>query len=202
MMHVKFPISQQRGGLMIEVLVTIAIIVIGLWGLMDVQGRLQKSEMESYQRTQALMLLNDMSSRIAVNRLEAAAYVTSSLTPDYLGVGMTCSVAPSPTLTPAQISQADISEWCQGLQGAAEAAGTVNVGAMVAGRGCIEELNPSEYLITVVWQGLAPVAPPPVSITCGAGLYDEPPGSPCAEQPEACRRYVSTILHVGNLLDP
>lgn len=43
--------SRQGGGLMIEVLVTIAIVVIGLWGLMDVQSRLQRSEMESYQRT-------------------------------------------------------------------------------------------------------------------------------------------------------
>jgi len=202
MMFAKLYIRRQGGGLMIEVLVTIAIIVIGLWGLMDVQGRLQKSEIESYQRTQALMLLNDMSSRISVNRLEAAGYVTSSLTPEYLGVGMNCPVAPSPTLTPAQIRQADVSEWCQGLQGAAETMGTTNVGAMVAGRGCVEELNSNEYLITVVWQGLAPVAPPPASITCGAGLYDEPADSFCAEQPDACRRYVSTVLHVGNLLDP
>ena len=41
---------------MIEVLVTIVICVIGLWGLTEVQARLQMSEMESYQRSQALML--------------------------------------------------------------------------------------------------------------------------------------------------
>ena len=45
---------------MIEVLVTIAIVIIGLLGLLQLQTQLHKSEVESYQRTQALMLLEDM----------------------------------------------------------------------------------------------------------------------------------------------
>ena len=49
--------AAQRGALMIEVLVTIVICVIGLWGLTKVQSRLQMSEVESYQRSQALMLM-------------------------------------------------------------------------------------------------------------------------------------------------
>ena len=48
---------------MIEVLATIVICVIGLWGLTEVQSRLQMWEVESYQRSQALMLLGDMSTR-------------------------------------------------------------------------------------------------------------------------------------------
>ncbi|MFU8763237.1 MAG: type IV pilus modification PilV family protein, partial [Haliea sp.] len=110
-------LAHQRGGLLIEVLVTIAIVVIGLWGLMDVQSRLQRSEMESYQRTQALILLNDMASRMTVNRLSAANYVTETLTPKYVGVGMSCAAAPTGLVA------IDRAQWCQQLQGAAETSG-------------------------------------------------------------------------------
>lgn len=189
----------QSGALMIEVLVTIAIVVIGLWGLMDVQSRLQKSEMESYQRTQALILLNDMVSRISVNRDEAEAYRTDTLATKYLGVGITCPNAPVGVANPAAIVQMDTAQWCDALQGAAETVGGSNVGAMVGGRGCVQELTDDEYMVTLVWQGLAPVSVPPATVTCGAGLYDLPAGSACADVPDACRRYVSTILRIGNL---
>lgn len=189
-------ITSQRGSLMIEVLVTIAIVVIGLWGLMDVQSRLQKSEMESYQRTQALILLNDMSNRMTVNRLAAAGYVTDALTPDYVGVGMTCTAAPSGLVA------IDMAQWCQQLQGAAETSGANNVGAMVGGRGCVQPFgtDPDTYMVTVVWQGLTPVSSPPAEVDCGVNLYDLPVGSDCATQADACRRYVTTLVRVGNLL--
>ena len=67
----------QRGTTMPEVLVTIVIVAIGLLGLAGLQSRLQVSEMESYQRAQALMLLNDMANRITTNRNVAASYVTA-----------------------------------------------------------------------------------------------------------------------------
>ena len=51
---------------MIEVLVTMVIIAFGLLGMAGLQMRMQTSEMESYQRSQALLLLNDMANRIAV----------------------------------------------------------------------------------------------------------------------------------------
>ena len=55
----------QGGALMIEVLVTIVIVVIGALGLMRIQSQLQQSEMEAYQRTQAVILLNDMAAKEA-----------------------------------------------------------------------------------------------------------------------------------------
>ena len=82
-----------RGTSMIEVLVTLVIVAIGLLGLAGLQSRLQISEMESYQRAQALILLNDMASRLAANRANAASYIT----PGPLGAGMTC---PTSTATP------------------------------------------------------------------------------------------------------
>lgn len=187
----------QRGALMIEILVTIAIVVIGLWGLMEVQARLQKSEMESYQRTQALLLLEDMASRIGTNRVNAADYVTTSP----VGVGMNCA---SPAVT-AALDVRDEAEWCDALQGAAETVtGGVGVGALVGGRGCVEEIvTDRQYMVTVVWQGLTPIAPPPAQVACGAGLYNLPPGSDCADpaRPDYCRRYVSTMVRLADLTD-
>ena len=85
----------QRGALMIEVLITLVITVVGLWGMAAVQSRLQLAEVESYQRAQALILLDDMSSRMATNRTAAASYAIAADRP--LGVGASYQyAAPSP----------------------------------------------------------------------------------------------------------
>jgi type IV pilus assembly protein PilV len=180
--------STERGTSLIEVLVTIVIVTIGLLGLAGLQQRMQLSEMESYQRTQALVLLNDMASRIEVNRGRAAEYLTTG---GPLGVGMTCPA--SPATQPAK----DTAEWCQALQGAAELSSTSDkAGAMVGGRGCVEALPDNEYMITVAWQGLSPVSSPPTSVACGRGAYDEE-GSPCLQ--DRCRRVVTTIVRIASL---
>lgn len=186
------PPPDQRGTSLIEVLVTIVILAIGLLGLAGLQSRLQASEMESYQRAQALVLLNDMASRIEANRANAASYATAAPTSAPLGAGMTCPVAGT-----SQLSK-DAAEWCQALQGAAETSGGGMVGAMVGGRGCVETTaTPGEYLVTVAWQGLTPVATPANSPTCGSGRYTGGTGSSCTG--DLCRRFVTTIVRIANL---
>ena len=186
----------QGGALMIEVLVTIVIVVIGALGLMRIQSQLQQSEMEAYQRTQAVILLNDMAARISANRSNAALYNTTGLTPAYVGglpADLDCS-----TLAVSPVTQLgnDASQWCSALQGAGELQGVGNVGAMIGGRGCVEPDGADQYLVTVVWQGTAPISTPPDSITCGADLYDVV-GTDCAD--DLCRRYVSTIVRIARL---
>ncbi|MHB1054092.1 MAG: type IV pilus modification protein PilV [Thiobacillus sp.] len=179
----------QSGTSMIEVLVTIVILAIGLLGLAGLQVRLQSSEMEAYQRTQALVLLNDMANRVATNRANAASYVTGASAP--LGVGATnCDDT-------STIQKADASEWCDALQGAAETTGGGNVGAMVGGRGCVEDLGSGEYLITVAWQGMTPISAPPASVACGQNLYNGAAGSSCTG--DLCRRAITTVVRIGNL---
>lgn len=182
-------LQQQRGTTMIEVLVTIVILVIGLLGLAGLQSRLQVSEVESYQRAQALILLNDMASRIATNRNNAASYITTAADP--LGAGMTC-----PTTT-ATRQETDSSEWCNALQGAAETSGTTSVGTMVGGRGCVEDIGSGQYLVTVAWQGLTPISAPPTSVACGQNLYNGATGSSCIN--DLCRRVVTTIVRIATL---
>lgn len=171
---------------MIEVLVTLVIVSFGLLGLAGLQARLQSSEMEAYQRSQALLLLNDMANRIATNRANAANYVTTATNP--WGVGMTCPTAN------ADIVQSDVREWCNALQGASETSGT-RVGAMIGGRGCVESVG-GNYLVTVAWQGLTPLSAPPVAVACGANSYDTA-GSSCVN--DLCRRTVTTVVRIANL---
>ena len=55
--------QRQAGFTMIEVLITFIILVVGLLGLIGLQVRSQQAEMESYQRGQALVLMQDMIDR-------------------------------------------------------------------------------------------------------------------------------------------
>lgn len=182
------PASAGRGTSLIEVLVTIVIVAFGLLGLAGLQQRMQLSEMESYQRVQALVLLNDMASRLEVNRGRADDYLTTA---GPLGAGMTC-----PT-RPVTQPETDAAEWCLALQGAAELSSSGdNAGAMVGGRGCVERLPDNEYMITVAWQGLTPVSAPPPSVACGRGTYDEE-SSPCVH--DRCRRVVTTLVRIASL---
>lgn len=177
---------RQCGTSMVEVLVTVVILAIGLLGLAGLQSRLGVSQVESYQRAQALVLLQDMSSRIATNRAHAANYVTGTATP--LPNAGACPVVAG---TRAEI---DANQWCNALLGAAEVEGGSKAGAMIGARGCVEALSPNEYLITVAWQGMAPVASPPATLGCGQGAYDDDqcPG-------DLCRRAVTTLVRIADL---
>ena len=180
----------ERGTSMIEVMVTLVIIAFGLLGMAGLQMRLQMSEMESYQRSQALLLLNDISNRITTNRTAALAgsYLVAGASP--MGAGMTC-----PTTTATQV-QRDLGEWCNALQGAAETVGGASVGAMIGGRGCVEQIG-SDLMVTVAWQGLTPIAAPPASVTCGANSYNSAAGGCVSDR---CRRTVTTVVRIATLL--
>ncbi len=147
----------ERGTTMLEVLVAIVVLTVGLLGLAGLQSRLQVSEIEAYQRSQAVMLVNDMASRMAANRHNASDYTTSS------ALGASC---PTDTSSQANI---DKKAWCEAIQGAAEVnSASVKVGTLVNGRGCIELLSGNEYIVMVVWTGLVQHAAPP-NLGCSLG---------------------------------
>lgn len=180
-----------RGVSLIEVLVTVVILAIGLLGLAGLQVRLQSSEIESYQRTHALILLEDMANRVSANRKTAATYVTANPLGTEDSESSTCS---------GSGQSFDACQWSNALKGAAElSASSSNVGAMIGARGCVENLGAGEqFLITVAWQGLTPLSAP--ASKCGAGLYDGAAGSSCAN--DMCRRTMSTIVRIANLGSP
>ncbi len=161
-----------KGFSLIEVLVTIVILVIGLLGLAGLQFRALTAQMESYQRSQALVLLQDMAGRINDNRANAVNYVTT--TP--LGTGNTGYAGCTSGGTGSAAD--DECEWNNALLGAAEVDTANNnnkVGAMIGARGCILQITPAasgvpgQYLVAVAWQGLNPTTSP--AVNCGNGSY-------------------------------
>ncbi len=187
----RYSVPAQLGASLVEVLVAMVILAVGLLGLVGLQARLQILQAESYQRAQALMLVQDLKNRIALNRNNAVAYVTDPDAP--LGTDADCPVAN------ATRQEADVQQWCTELVGAGETKGGANVGAIVGGLGCVEQLGgSSRYLITVAWQGLAPLTAPPETVTCGQGAYDGVgESSPCAG--DVCRRVVTTVVEIATL---
>lgn len=178
------PGYRDGGFSLIEVLVTILILMVGLLGLAGLQGRALTAQMESYQRSQALILLKDMADRINANRKNAASYVTAGL-----GTGAVC-----PAVVAGNIASVDLNEWCEALLGAAETQGGNQVGAMIGARGCVYEITPlaagvmGEYLIAVAWQGLNSTAVP--AVDCGEGAYGN----------EAKRRVVTLPISIASLI--
>lgn len=187
---------------MIEVLVTLIILMIGLLGLAGLQVQAHIAELESYQRIQALILLNDMVDRLTLNPNVASCY---SFTPDdatgspFLGIGGDASALACSAGTPAQQTRAlvDLAAWDAALKGSAESGSS---GAMIGARGCIvqEDATNRVYRISVAWQGkmniLDPATSDPVlgantKLTCGRGNYGD----------ERMRRILSTTVQIGIL---
>ena len=121
--------------------------------------------------------------------------MTSSLSPAFIG-GTDSDWSCASDFDTSTRQGADFSEWCSSLQGSAEDIGGKDVGGVTAGRGCVENFGTSEYLVTVVWQGLTPAGKPPPSVLCGQNLYDES-GTDC--DGDVCRRYVTARVRTAAL---
>ena len=174
--------GKQAGLSMIEVLVTLVILMVGLLGLAGLQMQGLRSEMESYQRVQALILLQDMVGHINANRTNAATYIASDIG--------TTTTADCTTLAVGQ--PRDICEWSDALKGASEkSAGAASVGAIIGGRGCITQLATDTYQISVAWQGLGRTFVP--TNTCGQNAYGGD---------DALRRVVSLTIRIADLTAP
>lgn len=164
--------NPNKGFSLIEILVTIMILMIGLLGLAGLQVRALTSQMESYQRSQALILLKDMVARIEANRANVSSYVTTGLSPANVGTGLGSCTASGVG------SAGDLCEWHDALLGAAEVDSSGNkVGAMIGARGCVYQIAapvpasgvPGQYMVAVAWQGLNNTAAP--AVNCGINQY-------------------------------
>jgi len=194
----KFLCKPVTGGFsLIEVLVSIVILMIGLLGLAGLQSRAFTAQLESYQRSQALILAQDMASRIEANRKNVAAYLTANPAAGGAGVDV---VTPCPGGT---VAAQDMCDWHNALLGSAEASVT---GAMIGARGCvIQEVAPALgaagiYQVIVSWQGLnstfAPNVINPASPgNCGLGLYLDRNGA----SNEALHRVIAIPVSVADL---
>ncbi|QOL48392.1 type IV pilus modification protein PilV [Massilia litorea] len=189
MSDLSFPLpARQRGVSLIEVLVTMVVLAFGLLGLAAFQSKAQVGSIESYQRAQAAVLLQDMQSRLSGNSLDADAYVTARPLGTSDGLDPDCSAQ-------AAGSARDKCEWSAALKGAAEQRSGVLGGAMEGARGCIERVRekneaagvctPAVYLVSVAWQGRHATRAPAQS--CGKDAYGA----------DTNRRVISARVAVG-----
>jgi type IV pilus assembly protein PilV len=174
----------QRGIGMIEIMVSILICAFGLLGYVGLQARSTAMELESYQRSQALVLLQDIVSRVNANRGNVGNYVSAEL----YGSGNPQSCAN------LNGSQLDLCEWSNLLRGSAESRGANRIGAMTGARGCIRRAagTSDRLLISIAWQGLSNSAG--ANNDCGKGDASFPD--------ETLRRAVSASVCVALLRDP
>lgn len=137
-----------QGFSMIEIMVTILIIAIGLLGLAGLQTKLISAEMESYQRSHALVLLQDMMNKIRSD--EAGA-----LNNNYDNIDNTNS---------------NIESWKKNLSGYS---GDNQVGSLIGITGCLESIDtsPKTIHVSIAWQGLTPTTAPNTSENCGKDQY-------------------------------
>jgi type IV pilus assembly protein PilV len=182
-------VNKTSGFTLIEVLVALVIFLVSALGIAGLVVRTVQQETESYQRVQALILLQDMTDRLHANRQVATCYSAGG-TGITVGTG-SASIAACGTGTTVQRSQADsdLLVWDLLLKGAAEQSGSSNIGAMIGARGCIRQVDAANriYRITVAWQGLGNTVAP--NDTCGEDSYGD----------EAMRRTVSAVVRLGAL---
>ncbi|NVO04650.1 MAG: type IV pilus modification protein PilV [Rhodoferax sp.] len=185
------PVFHQTGAAMIELLIAMLIIAFGALGFVGLQVKTSATQLESYQRSQALILINDITERMSLNRRNAANYVAANV-----GVNAPADCTPAGLAALAsgqQQATKDLCEWAALLQGAAETQGAARSGAMLGARGCIsayaDAADPagSNYLVTVAWQGIQPSGAP--ASACGVDQYSA----------ENLRRTVNKIVRFASL---
>ena len=136
----------QSGALLIEVLIAVLICAFGLLGFAGMQARAVSTDFETLQRSEALVLLEDMVSRMNANRGHAGDYVTAGV----LGAGalVDCTGQTGAAL--------DLCEWSNLIRGSAEQTGGNTIGAMISARGCITRpaTSTDRYVVSIAWQGI------------------------------------------------
>ena len=164
---------RQKGFSLLEVILTMAILAIGLLGLAGLQARALNAEADSFSRAQAMMYANEMADRMNSNLAEvktstaaATGYnqQSSGSVRVVFGTGYTndCITVANNTQAlqatccagKASIAARDLCEWDLALKGTGEAKGTTKVGGLSGVRACVFNTGTSGiFQIDVVWQG-------------------------------------------------
>jgi type IV pilus assembly protein PilV len=178
----------QRGASMIEVLVALVVTLFGLFAMLGLNMRSYIAETESYQRSQALILVEDMAQRIRANRSAILDYEVAAGDP--LGGDLADCSAADPG------AERDLCEWENALRGASETTGGDAVGAISDAGRCIAVTppaagasGPTTAVITVVWRGTSPSGTNP-DAPCVPTGYDVDNG---------WMRYVTSVVRLGDL---
>lgn len=160
----RFPPSDsagQQGVSLIEVLIALVVITLGLLSVAALQGKAQKAEMESYQRSQALILLHNMAERLRANRPGRSEYIAT--------VGHGGSFHDTTHCNTGAGALRDLSCWNIELSE-----------TLTGGLGCIVNDNVNDgngFVLTIAWHGMIPIVSgtndPRKTNACGQGLWGD-----------------------------
>lgn len=187
--HPGFTKGNQRGFALFEALISLLIISLGLLGLAGLHVRLTSLELESYQRSQALVLVRDMAARMENNWKQIATYAISTDDPTSKFIGAdgealptgcvrTFATVPDSAAQANNIAVCDLNDWAQSLQGDASGGNAI----LLNPRACIAAVSASQYMITVTWTGVNSTVEPPTS--CASTKYSD----------QTLRRAVSIVV--------
>ncbi|HEY8857175.1 MAG TPA: type IV pilus modification protein PilV [Rugosibacter sp.] len=164
--------TTQAGFSLLEVLITMAVLAVGLLGLAGLQGRGINAETESFSRGQAMMLANELADRMGANLAElktstsastgynqqdgssAKIIFGTSYANDCITVGNNTSTLQAQCCaTKTSMAARDLCEWDLALKGIAEStASGGKMGGMSDARGCVFLAPNGEFEVDVVWK--------------------------------------------------
>lgn len=131
-------ISRQKGSSLVEVLVSLAVLGLGIGGVVATQTMGLRSNQSAYFRTQADILLGDIGERMRNNATVARAGSYAIDWSSELAAATHCGQS---LCNAKQMRQYDLSEWIAG------------VGlSLPKGEGRITTLSSGAYLIEIRWQ--------------------------------------------------
>jgi type IV pilus assembly protein PilV len=164
---------------LVEALAAVLVLAIGVVGFAALQVRSMQTSGDSYYRTQAMAIAQDLAERYRANSLDAAAVTAYRNTNNWPPVNTT-AVTAAPTgcmtgnCTATQMAAFDIA-------GARFSAATMLPQGLIRMENCLAS---DKLCIYVAWDGLLPTAGGPPNGQCvnSAGIYHNPtnrPSLPC-----------------------
>lgn len=156
--------GRQDGFTLIEVMIAILVLAFGVLGLAGLQARAMSAENESYTRAQAILLVQDMATRLAANTagFSAGNYAHAGVVygTGYDNSAPDCNALVTPPVSAADVANADICAWSDALKNASGVRGA---------RGCIEAgAVASEVFVSVAWQGRDSAVVPTADQPCAS----------------------------------
>ena len=187
--------ASQCGFALIEALISLLIISFGLLGMAGLQIKLTTLEIESYERSQALILAKDIAARFTSNAKAAGDYDISTGNSEEIFIGTNgvsldeCTSAPiditeASSAQSARLAICDLKNWEDSLKGIAEGGSS----ALAEPRGCIEATGTAnEYRVSVTWRGMTGTVAP--AVACGSSQYED----------QTLRRAINLVVRVPDL---
>jgi len=142
---------QQAGFNLLEVLIALLVLAVGLLGLAALQNMGLRLGHQSYERTQAVLLVEEMIDRMRANPAGVTANnYTLAQTSSPPSATTDCSSA---FCTYSDMAEYDLNQWISTITGTPTAMNPgVTRPALVSGTGAIVAVGGSLFDVTVTWQ--------------------------------------------------